>query len=154
MPLVLLRSVGPSNIWQTWCSNMESWNFLFPLFMCVVLNLDIYITKNQPGLKICTLVSQDGCWSVQLPCFSQLPSQSLLLPVRRVLAWCCCVVSSRLLLGLTFGLPLVIFSYCVWDVGFSSMINTGIQVLTKTLNVAFGWRLPNCGVQCVAFYCT
>lgn len=118
--------------------------------MCVALNLDIYTL---PGLKSCTLVSPDGCWSVQLPCVSQLPSQRLLLPVRRLLAWCCrvCVLLAPAWSPRSSHLA----DLCLRARCCLSLYDEGTEhVWTTTWNAAFGWRLPIRGVKCAVLFCT
>lgn len=85
--------------------------------LSVVLNLDVNKKKNSSRdwrrfVPYCHDSPRDGRWSVQVPCVSQLQSQSPLLPVRHASAWCCC----GLLRGpsaLHCGLTSSAFCFCV-----------------------------------------
>lgn len=90
-PLLLPTHLPKWELW-TWESlYVMTWNVcpFFFLYVCSV-ELGYKHKRPRPGFKIYTLVSQDGRGGVQFPCVSQLSSQSLLLPVRHVFAWCCC----------------------------------------------------------------
>lgn len=155
--LVLLL-LGTSNMGQTLFSDMESWNFLF--FSICLCSVELgYIKQKQkkpqtqPWIK--DLYISVTRWMLECPTpmffsttLQERPSPS---EMRSCMVLFCCVAftpawSYR---SFTFGLPLVIFSFCILDVGFSSLTKTWMEVLNKMLNVASAGGCPTvvCSVQ-------
>lgn len=138
-PLLLPTHLPKWELW-TWESlYVMTWNVcpFFFLYVCSV-ELGYKHKRPRPGFKIYTLVSQDGCGGVQFPCVSQLSSQSLLLPVRHVFAWCCCF-----LLAFAWSHRCSHLAYLWWYSVSVSVV--GCSCLMKTwMQVAQGCCRPKC----------
>lgn len=101
-------------------------------------------------MSCCHDSPRDGRWSVQVPCVSQLQSQSPLLPVRHTSAWWCCVLLAPS--ALHCWLTSSAFCFCV-GAGVLAGTFKELENWCSVINKIPGGRPTSVFIVCSIFWC-
>lgn len=101
-------------------------------------------------MSYCHDSPRDGRWSVQVPCVSQLQSQSPLLPVRHTSAWWCCALLAPS--ALHCWLTSSAFCFCVAAVVLALTFKE-LDNWCSVINKIPGGRPTSVVIVCSRFWC-